>query len=466
MTLSFETDVTEPVTFNGRSQAALPTGDTGGGDRLDLLMDRLEQMEYAFVEVNEGNQALTRLLIRALDQRVASEGPEVLAQLSAIQAQLDSASQSSVVASDVAGLRDEMARLVDVLCETDLNDGVPVIDQETLTDELASIRTALDAVTAAVSTSPSGDTQIDQDEVQRRLESLENKIDALRTRPDPVLDLAPQRRTFAQFATVLGQILSKFEGLAQDMASRLPDADAATSDDHIADKLDALSAGIDDLVRRIDANATSPGVPDDMQRLINDLSERVSEIPKGGSFVAVRAQQESFARFQTANQATIGRLQSVVDGLAERLDTLDGRLTSITPTPDADYALLDDLRQSLANLTAKVDALPKVATAQPAVALQAHQQSLIRLQTANKATLDRFEALATTIVDQINRFDERLTALRADATRVEAESPIAAARGDGDAVLDAHRTFLSDLRVAVAESLAVSLRQGEPAARA
>ncbi|MEO1238064.1 MAG: hypothetical protein AAFW64_00085 [Pseudomonadota bacterium] len=145
----------------------------------------------------------------------------------------------------------------------------------------------------------------------QHLRGLEEQIERLRSRPDPVLDLGPQRRSFAQFASVLARNIDRFDQIAADMSDQialLGENRDAESD--IAAKLDTLMAHIAD----------------------KSLGQSVPQSETYPAPLAVLAQQRSFVRFQTANKATLDRFQTLFDAFAARFQALEDRLDAPAET--------------------------------------------------------------------------------------------------------------------------------------
>lgn len=135
------------------------------------------------------------------------------------------------------------------------------------------------------------------------LESISAKMDALARRPDPVLDLTPQRKLFSRYTAVLDALASRVEAAATRFET---------------DELAALRS-------HLDALSGSQDAPDTAKLdAILDAVEHIAKRPN--PTLDLTAQRKSLASFSAALSTALGRFDTTAESLRSEFDALADRL--------------------------------------------------------------------------------------------------------------------------------------------
>lgn len=302
------------------------------------------------------------------------------------------------------------------------------------------------------------------------LEVLSDRLEALRTRPDPVLDLGPQRRSFAVFGMAMSRVLSRFDDIEKRMSHSL----ATVPDENVLGQLEEKVDRLLDIVARHATTGTVSDeiLPKDLTPAIDAPRARIAEavkVPTVAGEVHLLSFRKSLTGFQVANRHTVDRLGLLVDGLGEKLSALEAAADANGAVLERLVSIADEARAAFSQARSR----PSDAPAMPDM-LQ-RQASLARIQTAAKVSLDRFEKLLDRFADRCAENAAGLRAVERTASASDGEH-----RRDGVEDLVASvtslaqanllladtrnapkrldREFLAELRIMFAESVAVLLR--------
>ena len=514
---ALEADLVEPtvdVGFSSRRTDA-PSQDVEEDvpQAFENLIDRMEQFEFALAETNERNEALMQLLLEKLDQPTVPTGADdsILERLGALE---ETIGKVGPVVETLGGSVGELLEETRKLTATVDNQLSAAEAKDTTlsdaSDRLSALQTSLEDIKGNLPKSELATKEhLDQSigGVVGALESLigedrsagiaqnqavlseivgiAEKIEDLCNRPEPVVDLGPQERSLAQFGSVLTETSAKFDALAETITAQTEDAANEGAQTDFLERLDQIAGQVDALPTAIEAAMSGlmrrDDLQGDLQDAVGDLSASVEAIGKMRSNVstdAVLAQQRSFAHFQTANKATLDRLVLLVDGFGERCEALVGEIKTLHSAPEAPLAPEEGVLDAIQALATQVSELPKSVSSVPSSAFIAHQKSLTRFQTANAASVKRFESLNDALMGRLTGLEEQLNSLAElkedDQTDhvaqfaegfigplsdlAQANKVLASAQLPADDLLEQHDGFLSDLRVAVSECLALCLQ--------
>lgn len=170
------------------------------------------------------------------------------------------------------------------------------------------------------------------------LAQMQDNIDGLAARPDPVLDLTTQRQSFAQFGTVMKMVVQRLEGTADQIKDSLKEAAPAYATDQesqLSAQIDALPDAIVDALRKSPEAASVLGQLIGIKEQLNILpitQEHVEGLDSTLQSLANRPkpvldlseQRRSFAGFTTALATVVQRLEKSADRFADVPDTETG----------------------------------------------------------------------------------------------------------------------------------------------
>ncbi len=258
------------------------------------------------------------------------------------------------------------------LAEVSADNGLP--------DRIETIAGAIDALrTELGNTANQAQTADRLEALTRALEALQadmgDRLGNLAKRADPVLDLTPQRQSFARFSTVLGQVVARLEAVAETMSKDTPQW-AAT-----------ISKSLEDL--RADQTPEQ-----------HDMRPQLDEIAKGledlRGFLANLGDQS----------AVVGRIDTAMGAIQEIKTDLRSVADANTANPRSEEVAqsIDALGTSLAAQISTLAARPD-----PVLDLTPQRQSFARFNTASGQFLRRLEGLVASLATEYIRFEQRLT---------------------------------------------------------
>ena len=341
----------------------------------EKLSDRLEAVEFGlaerlqgviaeevlnlFAEQEEGPNVVERIESLLTSVR---EAPDVIEQITArlpdpalLESRLEEIANRPLPQIDLTPMRQMNERFLQAMQQvmSRLDQAVGEMAPATPDTEVLDRLTALEALIAAQQpAAPDLEpffARLDAalGPLQTRMEDLALRMSALETRPDPVLDLTEQRKSFAGYATALSTALRRIEALDEKFAD-LPALQAGI--DRISAELGAQNAPGPDLIEPVLAAlaarkdpdlstieqalaelAQRPAIPDmspallALQDNLDKLGERIAALETPPDPVLdLTEQRKSFASFATALGATLRR----IEGVAEKWEA------SPSPLPD------------------------------------------------------------------------------------------------------------------------------------
>lgn len=243
--------------------------------------------------------------------------------------------------------------------------------------------------------------------------------------PVPVIDIAQQRQSFAQFATALSKIMGRFDDVLERLdhptASELDppfDIDGAMSNlrdgiaaDHAAIVSD-LREQIASLVPPLDIEGAMTNLREciatDQAASLSDLREQITSfLPQTAPNLDLTAQRQSFAVFTTALAKAIARLESTADEMVAAMSS------SIDDHETPNW--VGSLDAAMADLRAEVETL----LTYQSDAFSAVRSDIGSLADATASRLDivqqdrRYAAYAAALSEALAKFHE-LTAVSVD----------------------------------------------------
>lgn len=321
------------------------------------------------------------------------------------------------------------------------------------------------------------------------LAALKEQIATLRTRPDPVVDLGPQRRSFAQFSSTLSQALTRLEKVASTLATQVQSLEQ-NQDQYPAETFSDLASRIDNLAKTVTEGMVDKSAFDAVIRPVLDthlekqlpilksiegLGDRIDALKtRPDPVLDLGPQRRSFAQFAAVLTRTVERFDDLADLLSERI-------SSIEPGENAEDELTKKLEAVVAQICKHMSS-PSASVPEPyplAPVVLAQKKSFTRFQTANKATIDRLQTLVDAFAVRFQTLEDRLALLGSDGERTEvtcadsrqdaqlvhplaklaeANLVLASSHASADEIISVHQSFLNDLRTALAEHLALFLR--------
>ncbi len=258
------------------------------------------------------------------------------------------------------------------------------------------------------------------------LASLDARLEKLASRPAPAIDLTGQRADFARFGTALAHVVKRVEAALGDQAKDDRSEALQTAFEQISTRLDVLPdketlAGLwsEDVMPLREAVAALTARPDPQVSMLDSLREDISALLKRPDPVMdLTAQRQGFARFGTALNTALTRLEevtsalqaddseqpnpaeemiAVVQALPEILDSTVRQATNLEPVTTALTTVqqdiadlpgrigLSDLNEAVISLTRRPD---------PVIDLTAQRQSFARFGTAITTVIERLDSIA------------------------------------------------------------------------
>lgn len=273
------------------------------------------------------------------------------------------------------------------------------------------------------------DSTAERTAILSALAQVQDSIENVAARPDPVLDLTAQRQSFAQFSTVMKMVVQRLEGTADHIkealdATRDPDRQAipeALYDDLreiVSSTLSTSLAKSDDSPRigeELDSIKTQMMLLPTVAQQIEDANTTLQAIAnKPKPVLDLTEQRRSFASFTTALATVVQRLEEVAErhatpaevestenSILEKIERLPEQCaTHISSTFDTE-AIAAQLTERLQDngrtekLHAEILALPdRIVSAAPPTDLSTIESSLSALsqqQCDLLPTLDRLQ---------------------------------------------------------------------------
>lgn len=156
----------------------------------------------------------------------------------------------------------------------------------------------------------------DQAKIPSTLVAVEKQVSALNETPAPVLDMTEQRASFAMFSTALATVVARLESAAGQFGSvASEDAELSSLLRNMHDLVASLGTDHAGLEERLAPLSALPSLLAQMQ---SSLEDRIAS--QNAPALDLTAQRQSLARFATAIQTVIERLETVAEALPEQVD--------------------------------------------------------------------------------------------------------------------------------------------------
>lgn len=390
-----------PAQVNARApQLVLPEPNAQASEdygTLPRIFDKIEQLEFVFAEARESTQdvqfqlsELTKRLEKVECQiaRAAEEGSPSSAQadqlvdrLATLETGFATLADAQKKAADAAEARVKSlqefldARLLAVV-ENQVS-GLGAVEQAkiALDEKLSGIALSLSEgastpdlrhieaqIAEIIESSSSYDRPGNLAKIEECLQKIMAPLQAeisqsvalVLEKPDPVIDLAPQKQMIARFGTVMAQVVRRLEAVASalDTGSLPPLLEALQCDSaarHSAqiEKMDDLCQEIAQLRDASEDHHPQDGEIDQQafERLIAQI-DALAERPN--PTLDLTAQQKGFAQFNAAAGQVLRRFEGGVENLISRYEALDERLATHLAEPDAAHLAQDATAEHLA----------------------------------------------------------------------------------------------------------------------
>lgn len=295
-----DTDVAEALK-RLEAQAVAPSGAQEAHVDLDPVLSAIEglgqQLQNLPAPPADPSEALAALHTR-LDQIGAQPAPQLdltpqrknfaqfqtvlstaLKRFENVAAIMEAAAEPSEPSPELAGLADRF-------------DALPLRVAQTVKEEMetASLRVDLSGVEQELSRLGQTPAQL-----PASFDALVEQVSALQKRPDPVLNLTEQRRSFANFATAFGAAIARMESLSDRFATQEPSAGSSEVEQNITARLDRIEALLSDQAGR--AQAEPQGLSDAIRHLADQMQPQAAQQCQDGTAdgpTQSRAMQEAF----------------------------------------------------------------------------------------------------------------------------------------------------------------------------
>lgn len=235
--------------------------------------------------------------------------------------------------------------------ENDIRIGLIETHLEEIRQHLAAAESIAPQTDIAAVPHDTQDSAAERTAILAALAQMQENIDSLAARADPVLDLTAQRQSFAQFGTVMKMIVQRLEGTAdqiKDSLLRVPSADTTDQQSQLSAQIEALPDDIVDALRK------SPEAASVLKQIV-DIKEQLSILPVTQEHVEgldntlqtlanrpkpvldLSEQRRSFAAFTSAIATVVQRLEKSADRFEDTPDTEAGEdpmLALIAQLPD------------------------------------------------------------------------------------------------------------------------------------
>ncbi|MEM9342146.1 MAG: hypothetical protein AAGA87_03790, partial [Pseudomonadota bacterium] len=224
-------------------------------------------------------------------------------------------------AEDVTALAAPLKEAVDALAARPAGPGAEAFEHLATADGLSALveqTTALREENKALS---------------ERLETLTSAVEAIARRPDPVIDLAPQRELYAKYTAVLDKLASRIEAAA----SRFEGED-----------LPALRGMLEEMPTPTAAEPAEDPRIDAVLDAIRAIAKRPDPV------LDLTEQRKSFATFNTALGTALRRLEDNTDALRADYNALADRMAAGPDTPPPPVAASSDALHALLETNRKL----------------------------------------------------------------------------------------------------------------
>lgn len=247
------------------------------------------------------------------------------------------------------------------------------------------------------------------------LAQLQETIENLAARPDPVLDLTAQRQSFAQFGTVMKMIVQRLEGTAEQIKESLE----TTSSSNVVEDHAALGAQLDALPGVLaEALRSSPQAASVVTQLV-EIKEQLSHLPAAQGqaeemmtvlqnlanrpkpILDLTEQRRSFASFTTALATVVQRLEKSADRFGDLPDPQTGEGSIVPIVAQISEHIVTQFPPAL-----DVDALAQHLAAALPVALNTEA-----LLTELRSLPDRIAASPTLSLEDLEGVELKLVAI-------------------------------------------------------
>lgn len=151
------------------------------------------------------------------------------------------------------------------------------------------------------------------------LNTLEEQVSALRNAPTPALDTSEQRASFAMFSTALAAVVARLENAVGQIGTT--GAESAESEVLLRSVHDAIASLCADTTRLENRFGAIEAVPSQIAKMQTSLEAQIAH--QGVPEIDLTAQRQSLARFATAIQKVVQRLESVAGALPDQVDARD-----------------------------------------------------------------------------------------------------------------------------------------------
>lgn len=433
-------DTTERLHAAIEELAARPLPDTGHGERLDELTQRLDALAV-LAEASSGADGLAEALA-GLEARVeaattaAADAARVAESLAAVQAAVDDLAARPQGDPELPARIDELAAGVAQVASVESAVGGLAVRIDELAAGLAEasgLGATVGGLVEQVAEAAAATASIDA--VSTDLAGLRGAIDELAARPLPDHDLAERLSVLADRVDglALEALGPAAEAAVGDVTARLDALASAQAD--AGERVDALHGGLESLRAELASLAARPATdPDLASRLAESaeaiaiLDERVGALAPAAGLDELRAAVEELG---TTTQAGTASVEERLAGMEARLAEAESKAGGAEAALEAARAHLD---QAVAGADERVDAvrerldrIEQASGAAPSGVAELRDEVTglaAAVQGMREAAATELELLSTSWAAERRALEERVDALAA--------STIAGA-GDGGA---------------------------------